>query len=218
MLRIDEGLWRWTTHFGEWGEDVGCLYVEAEDAVVLIDPLVPEEADDEERFWRALDRDVSRCGVPVHVLVTVFFHTRSAFRMAERYAARVHAVSGARGLIERRGGAVAPYRVGSTLPAGIVALPTGRRTEVVLWLPSHRALATGDAILGGEDGGLRFCPESWLPATVDHAKLRVSLAPLLGLPVERVLVSHGTPVLEDGHAALEQLLAEGRAPQAPSAA
>jgi hypothetical protein len=60
----------------------------------------------------------------------------------------------------------------------------------------------GDVLLGDAGGGVRFCPESWLPAGVGHDDLRVALAPLLDLPVERVLVSHGAPVLEDGHAAL----------------
>jgi hypothetical protein len=62
-------------------------------------------------------------------------------------------------------------------------------------------------LLGDADGGVRCCPESWLPAGVGHAELRAALAPLLELPVERVLVSHGTPVLEDGHAALSRALA-----------
>jgi glyoxylase-like metal-dependent hydrolase (beta-lactamase superfamily II) len=176
VARLDEGLWRWSTRYGEWGEEVGCLYVEAEDAVVLVDPLVPEEPGEEGRFWRALDRDVSRCGTPVHVLVTVFWHTRSSARMVERYGARVHAVSGA------------------------------RRSEVVFWLPAHRALATGDVILGADGGGLRLCPVTWLPSGIDHARLRDSLQPLLELPVERVLVSHGAPVLRAGHAALAAAL------------
>jgi hypothetical protein len=38
------------------------------------------------------------------------------------------------------------------------------------------------------------------------AGLRELLRPLLELPVERVLVSHGEPVLRDGHAALRRLL------------
>ena len=205
-MRIDDGLWRWSTHYGEWGHDVGCLYVESEDAVVLVDPLVPEEPVEEARFWRALDRDVARCGAPVHVLVTVFWHTRSAGRMVERYGAEVHAVSGARATIARRAGDVTAYRSGSTLPGGILSLPTARSNEVVFWLPEHRALATGDVILGADDGGLRLCPVSWLPARIDHAALRESLRPLLDLPVERVLVSHGEPVLRDGRAALARLL------------
>jgi hypothetical protein len=36
--------------------------------------------------------------------------------------------------------------------------------------------------------------------------LRSSLQPVLELPVERVLVSHGRPVLRDGAAALEAVL------------
>lgn len=206
VVRIDEGLWRWSTRYGEWGEDVGCLYVEAEDAVVLVDPLVPEEAGEETRFWNALDRDVRRCGVPVHVLVTVFWHTRSAARMVERYDAQVHAVSRARAAIARRAGVVHDaFRGGTTLPGGIVAAPTARSTEVVFWLPAHRSLATGDVILGSDTGGLRLCPVSWLPSGIDHTRLRDSLQPLLELPVERVLVSHGEPVLSDGHAALARL-------------
>jgi hypothetical protein len=63
----------------------------------------------------------------------------------------------------------------------------------------------GDVILGADDGGLRLCPESWLPQGHDHARLRASLEPLRALPVERVLVSHGTPVLEGGKVALERL-------------
>jgi len=210
VMRIDEGLWRWATRYGEWGDDVGCLYVETEDSVVLVDPLVPEEADEEERFWRALDRDVKRADAPVHVLVTVFWHTRSAARMVERYDAQLHAVTGARAAIARRAGTVHDaYRGGATLPGGIAALPTARRSEVVFWLPAHRALATGDVILGADNGGLRLCPASWLPAGIDQARLRESLRPLLDLPVERVLVSHGKPVLRKGHAALAAVL--GRA-------
>ena len=37
--------------------------------------------------------------------------------------------------------------------------------------------------------------------------LRAALAPLLELPVEMVLVSHGDPVLRDGAAAIERALA-----------
>jgi glyoxylase-like metal-dependent hydrolase (beta-lactamase superfamily II) len=52
-----------------------------------------------------------------------------------------------------------------------------------------------------------MCPKSWLPEGKGHAELVESLRPLLELPVERVLVSHGEPVLEDGGAALAAALA-----------
>jgi hypothetical protein len=47
-----------------------------------------------------------------------------------------------------------------------------------------------------------MCPESWLPEGQGHAQLAESLHPVLDLPVERVLVSHGEPVLANARSAL----------------
>src|SRR5256885_1765625 len=58
------------------GREVGSLYAELPDAVVLVDPFVPAN-DAEEQFWPALDRDVERLGRPVYVLLTVHWHERS---------------------------------------------------------------------------------------------------------------------------------------------
>jgi hypothetical protein len=54
-----------------------------------------------------------------------------------------------------------------------------------------------------------MCPESWLPEGKGHAELAASLRPLLDLPVERVLVSHGAPVLEHAHESLSRALDVG---------
>jgi hypothetical protein len=51
-----------------------------------------------------------------------------------------------------------------------------------------------------------MCPESWLPGTKKHGDLAASLRPLLDLPVERILVSHGEPVLANGTRALVEAL------------
>ena len=208
VTRIADGLWRWSTYYGEWREEVGSVYVEGEDAIVLVDPLVPEERAEAERFWRALDRDVERAGARVPVLVTVFWHVRSAAAVVRRYRGKLYAGARARTAIERRAGLrTTVFRPGDGLPARIEALPSGRATEVVFWLPAHAALVPGDVLLGDAAGGIRLCPESWLPTGVGHAELRDALAPLLELPVERVLVSHGEPVLENGREALVRALA-----------
>ncbi len=208
VTRIADGLWRWSTYYGEWRHEVGSVYLEAADAVVLVDPLVPEEPGEAARFWHALDRDVARAGVPVHVLITVFWHARSSAEIVRRYDGRLHASTRARAAIERRTGpATDLFRPGDALPGGVEAFPSGRATEVVLWIPAERTLVPGDVILGADDGGLRLCPTSWLPSGVGHAELRSALAPLIDLPVERVLVSHGSPVLRDGSAALARVVA-----------
>ena len=43
VLELAPGLWRWTAYHEEWKEDVGSVYCETRDGVVLIDPLVPPE-------------------------------------------------------------------------------------------------------------------------------------------------------------------------------
>jgi glyoxylase-like metal-dependent hydrolase (beta-lactamase superfamily II) len=206
VAQIAPGLWRWTTFYDEWGEDVGSVYCETRDGVVLIDPLVPTA--ESERFWSALDRDVARVGGDVHVLITVFWHVRSTVAVRERYEARLWAPGRGRAAIARRAGDVTDsFKPGDDVAGGIRSLPTARASEVLFWLPEHRTLVPGDVLLGDGTGGLRMCPPSWLPEGKDHASLAESLRPLLDLPVERVLVSHGEPVLENARAALSSALA-----------
>ena len=104
------------------------------------------------------------------------------------------------------------FEPGDELPGGIACYETAREGEVVYWLPEQRAVVTGDVLLGAgakprpTDEPLRLCPARWLgAASLDD--LKGTLRPLLELPVEQVLVSHGTPVLAHGHRLLEELLA-----------
>src|SRR5918996_2390078 len=129
-------------------------------------------------------------GQRVVVLTTIAFHRRSRDEIVERYGASTS-------------------RARRTLPAGVETLPIRRAGEVMVWLPKRGALVPGDRILGAGDGGLRLCPESWLrylPSGMTLPELRDALRPLLELPIEMVLVSHGEPVLEDGRAALARAL------------
>lgn len=63
--------------------------------------------------------------------------------------------------------------------------------------------------MGDGRGGVGMCPASWLGYLSDTGieDLRAGLRALLNLPVELVLVSHGEPVLRDGHAAVAAALA-----------
>lgn len=191
--KLRDGLWRWTAPHpdwkpgSEWDRDVGCVYYEAPDAVALIDPLIP--ADEAERFWEALDRDVERAGRPVMVLRTLHWHQRSIDEVVGRYP-------GARSWDGKR----------DTLPTGIHAHEAARKHETLFWIDEHRALVAGDTLLGTADGGVRPCPDSWLPEGVSGADLRDSLRPLLELPIKLLLVSHGRPVLANGRDALAAAL------------
>lgn len=195
MEVVAPGLRRWTVRHESWEEDVGSVAVDTDDGLVLIDPIDPPAA----------------VAKPAHVLLTVFWHDRSVAAIG---APRVWAPSRSKRPLENRGIAVTDVVVGDELPGGIRAFPTARPSEVVYWLPDHRAVVVGDVLLGAgakpraTDEPLRLCPERWLGTKPTHADLRASLAPLLELPVERVLVSHGAPVLENGKRELGRLLGD----------
>ena len=181
---------RWTAFSDAWREDVGCVAVETVDGLVFIDPLAsPPEL-----------------GEPAHTLVTVFFHAREA-------RGRVWAPRGIVRRLGNRGVVVTdPFVPGESLPGGIECFETAREGEVIYWLPETKALVVGDVILGAgakphaTDEPLRLCPERWLSGRATLDDLRASLRPLLDLPVEQVLVSHGVPVMSEGHAVLAPLL------------
>jgi glyoxylase-like metal-dependent hydrolase (beta-lactamase superfamily II) len=199
LRELRPGLWRWRTFHPEWKEDVGSVAYEGADDLVLVDPLLPSED--------ALDDFLRRVGKPLAVLVTVFWHARSADVLARRHRARVLAPTRGRAAVARRAATAEGFRAGDPLPGGVQAFATARGTEVVYWIPEHRALVPGDVLLGADGGGVRLCPQSWLPETTKLPALAASLRPLLDLPVARVLVSHGEPVLRGGRAALERALA-----------
>lgn len=194
MKEVRPGLYRWTAPHpdyepdpepdspADWPEQVGCVAYETPEALVLIDPLVPQE------LWPALDRLAE--GRRVAVLTTIAFHRRSRDAVAERYGASTS-------------------RARKTLPHSVETIPIPRAGETMIWIPEHAALVPGDRILGGRNGELRVCPDSWLgylPSGITGADLREALRPLLQLPIELVLVSHGDPVLSAGREELHRAL------------
>ena len=109
--------------------DVASALFVAPEALVLIDPLVPDE------LWPEVDAEVEQNDKPVVVLTTISFHERSRDPVARRYGARL-------------GGDV----------AGIRPFSAERADEVAFWLESARTLVFGDAIMGDQAGGLRLTP------------------------------------------------------------
>lgn len=214
---IREHLWRWELPHPEWtpeeGADGGWDPVVASYAALaakqflVIDPLAPPEGEEAERFWRALDDDVQHHGPPA-VLLTIFWHTRSTGAILDRYPGASVWVHGpiAHRFAERTR-FTDPYEIGDALPGGVVAFETGRTSrEVMLWLPSHNALVAGDVLLGAHDGAARLCPPSWLHGT-SAENVCAALTPVLDLPVELLLLTHGAAIEHDARGALKRALA-----------
>jgi glyoxylase-like metal-dependent hydrolase (beta-lactamase superfamily II) len=207
-------LWRWTAPHPDWRpehaeggqgweREVACAAIVRDDEFVLVDPLAPAETHYVAEFWRAVERDVEHHGPP-HVVLTIPWHFRSTAEVAERFpGTRVWVRADA------DPGPVTPtdrFGVGDELPGGLLAFDGHWMAEAILWSPAHRALLTGDVILGAPDGEIRLLPDSWLPEGMTRDGLRDALAPLLDLPVELVLPAHGEPLLAGGAAALERAI------------
>jgi glyoxylase-like metal-dependent hydrolase (beta-lactamase superfamily II) len=139
---------------------------------------------------------------PVTVLLTCHWHQRSSEELIERLGVTVYAPQA---MIDDVRAPARPYRHGDTLPGGVEALGTGYPDEAVLWIPACGALVTGDVFLGGERG-FHVQPDSWLPEELTHDRLREALEPLLELPVELLLPTHGDPVLDEAKSVLERAL------------
>lgn len=217
---LGEGLWHWERRHPEWhpgafGAVVGSYLVQAGDVSLLIDPLVDSDAD---LALAEIDELVGEC---VRILVSIPYHARSAESLQRRYRDRDALILGHR-LVSKRLSDAAGFRPlsGGEDIDGVARIHRiGRpvRAELPIEIPSHRALVFGDAIV--ESGGAlrlwedpvesanrrRWYEERFLPT------LRV----LADLGAERVLVTHGRPVLSEGAAALTRALDRG--PWGPSA-
>jgi hypothetical protein len=224
------GLWRWTAPHpewlpekdrpGGWGQMVGCVYYEpptgARDATVLIDPLAPPEGSaDAARFWRALDRDIERAGLPVAILLGNHFHERSAETVFDRYVRRPGASIWARPTA--RGRVLCPvtrtFEPADVLPGGVraVAVEGMHDTETVFYLGAYDALVFADSLIGIGGGEVRVPPARWAPDDAASqarylADFRPSIARLLDLPASYLLVSHGELVQRDAQRALARAL------------
>jgi glyoxylase-like metal-dependent hydrolase (beta-lactamase superfamily II) len=183
------GLWYWTAIHPTWYDnEVGSYAWDAGSTLVLLDPLSPPTLVDE-----------LASGKEVATVLTCDWHDRSAPELVERLGAPVHAPAGGDGALDAE-----LFEPGVELPGGVEAYGATHPGEVALWLGELNALVVGDALIT-KDGEL-IIPPSWLPENVTVADVQERLAPLLELPVELVLTTHGEPVREAGGEVLRKAL------------
>ena len=205
MDEIEPGLWRWTCRHPDWhpagfGDEVASYALRDDAGTVPVDPLLDGPHDPK---LETLLADTGK----VRILITIPYHVRSAeliwARLRDSYdvaiyghwrcRSRLHDVSCFR-----------PVRGGETIAGGIRAHAVGnpRRMEVPFEIPAHRALAFGDLVVETGGGELRVWKQ-WENAAPWYEETYLpTIRPLAGLDVERVLVTHGQPVLRGGAAAL----------------
>jgi glyoxylase-like metal-dependent hydrolase (beta-lactamase superfamily II) len=156
--------------------------------LLLFDPLAPPNAIEE----LAGGRDTA-------IVLTCPWHRRDALVVAERLAAPIYVPPPDEGDPSPVEGRV--FSAGDRLPVGVQAFPGLEPNDLVLWVEAHRALVAGDSLIDRGDG-LEF-PADWANKGVPADQILAELRPLLELPVEVVLPTHGAPA---GRAALQRAL------------
>jgi hypothetical protein len=216
MEELKEGLWRWTArhpewHPGEFGAEVASFAAQAGETTLLIDPLLPAEGDAGRASVLAAIDEALRDRLAI--LITIPYHVRSAEELWRRYKkdveTTVHGHPACAKRLNNRTG-FREIEPGVPLPAGVTAHRIGkpRRHETPLHVPSHGALAFGDAV-AETDGRLAVWSTDKVDAKVERfykERFNPTLRPLLELPFDAVLVTHGAPVLTNAKRALRAAL------------
>jgi len=218
MDEIAPGIWRWPAPHPEWstrtewGKRVASYALVSEATLSLVDPLLPPDGSAQHDEVVARLDELAAAAPRLDILVTIPYHTRSAERLYRRYREQVAAAIWGHPAVAKRFldsetplTTIVPGKsVGAAAEAFAIGKP--RRYETPLHFEDHRVLAFGDAVIGFE-GTLRV----WQPGPFSPTWYRdgflPTLTPLLELDFERVLVTHGPPVLRDGRAALAAALA-----------
>ena len=220
MRELRPGLWHWQAPHPDWSPDspweqnVSSYAIDDGERLLLFDPIAPPgelkalaatretavvlTAPWHERDTRSL---VERLGVPVHTPLP-----ETADDLMQKYGITAEQAGDGSPdlawLVKEGKGEARPYSAGSGEPAGIQAFPGREPQDLVLWIESYRTVIAGDTLVDFGQG--LEIPLQWLRPAVTREIVVEGLRPLLELPVEHVLATHGGPT---DPAALQRALA-----------
>jgi len=209
VREVATGLWHWQAPHAQWsstepwGPEVSSYAIDDGERLLLFDPLaVPSEieelvADREGAIvltnpWRERDsRDlVERLGLPVYTPLP-----DTAEYLMEKWGLTAEQVGDGSPdvvwLLKEGSGEARPYAAGDRLDVGVEAFPGQKPNDMVLWIESHRTVIAGDTLVDFGNG-LEINPR-WLSPDMTREQVVEGLRPLLDLPVEHVLATHGVP-------------------------
>jgi hypothetical protein len=183
-----------------WGPEVSSYAIDDGDHLLFFDPIAPPselEALAAERHSRGL---VARLGVPVYTPLpdTAEDLMRKWGLSAEQAGDGSPDVVW---LLKEGIGEAHPYQAGDRLDLGVEVFPGEKPNDTMLWIQGHGTVVAGDTLVDFGNG-LEINPR-WLDGDMTREQVVEGLRPLLELPVEHMLATHGVPF---DRAALERAL------------
>ena len=182
VRELRTGVWHWEAPHPawkpgeEWDETVSSFAIDDGERLLLFDPLALPQGIEEHAAHRK-----------VAIVLTCPWHARDARDLAARLGATLYVPPPDEGDPDPVPGVV--FREGELLPVGVRAFRGMEANDLVLWVESHGVVVAGDSLID-RGSGLEI-PADWVAA--DLQDVRDSLRPLLDLPVELVLATHGGP-------------------------
>jgi glyoxylase-like metal-dependent hydrolase (beta-lactamase superfamily II) len=219
MRELRPGLWHWQADHPEWEESepwgpaVSSYAIDDGERLLLFDPLaVPGDIEK-----LAADREAA-------IVLTAPWHERDSRGLVERlglpvytplpdsaeYLMKTYGITAEQAgdgspdvvwLLKEGVGEARPYTAGDRLDVGVKVFPGQKPNDTVLWVESHGAVIAGDTLADFGEGP-QINPR-WLTPTMTREQVVDGLRPLLELPVEHFLPTHGVP---SDRAALERAL------------
>jgi len=220
VRELRPGLWHWQARHPEWRDaepwdaNVSSYAVDDGGRLLLFDPLgVPSELE-----LLAAERDTA-------IVLTAPWHERDAEHLVRRldvpvytplpdsaeYLMATYGITAEQAgdgspdvvwLLREHKGEARPFEPGDRLPFGADVYRGHKPNDTVLWVEGMRAVISGDTLVDFGNG--LEINERWLRPGVTREEIAAGLRPLLELPVEHVLATHGGPF---DRAALERALA-----------
>ncbi len=196
MQEIVPGIWTWQKFSEPHGYDFNGHLILDGAGNICVDPVEPSDEDMTE---------IARLGV-ARIVITNRNHSRAANLLRARTGAPVaiHPADAAHARtqgLEIDGDLAVAHRTG---PLRVVAAAGKSPGEVALYWPGRRLLIVGDAIIGHPPGQFGLLREKVMD---DPAALRRSVAGLLELDFDTLLVGDGVSVLAGAKARVKELVA-----------
>jgi Metallo-beta-lactamase superfamily len=139
------------------------------------------------------------------VIVTNENHLRAAAQFAETFHVPIYAEATVASALPK----ATPIDLESPFAPGLMAIPVDGAAagEIAIhWQQERGTVVMGDALINFEPYGFTFLPSKYCS---NFKLMRTSLAKLLDYSFERMLFSHGEPVLSHARERLEALLEAG---------
>jgi glyoxylase-like metal-dependent hydrolase (beta-lactamase superfamily II) len=220
VRELGPGIWHWQAlHPGwrpsePWDQNVSSYAIDDGKRLLVFDPMTPPS-----------ELDALLAEREIAVVLTCPWHERGTEGLVEQFDVPVYAprpdsaeyLMQTYGITAEQAGDGSPdlvwlfregkgdahsYAGGERLDVGVEAFQGQKPNDMVLWVESHRAVVAGDTLVDFGNG--LEMNARWLELQkVMREQVVGQLRPLLDLPVEQVLATHGGPF---DRAALERVL------------